>query len=82
MNELKKEDLLKVLGDEGFAQELTTTKTLLISNRDSMFVTGFVLSNENGDVAIVDKSSVRWLNQDKFWDLMHGKQESLINSCN
>jgi hypothetical protein len=50
---------------------LTRRKTKDICERHHYKVTGFTLTNINGEKCVVDMSAVRWLTNSEFWDLMH-----------
>jgi len=66
MNIIEKE-LSSVFGDN-----LTVKKVEHIIQRDNSVITGFVLTDKSGNVAIVDKAAVRWLSKDEWWKLFHG----------
>lgn len=61
---IKEDDFNEVL-------PLTFEKIRHIIHRDGFFITGFVLTRENGEKCIVDMSAVRWLSKDEFFNLMH-----------
>jgi len=63
--------LLTVLGENAPSKILTAHKTEFVAQRDNGVVTGFVITNPNGDIAIIDKSAVRWLSKDEWWGLFH-----------
>ena len=55
---------------------LTHRKAKGIIQDKNFYVTGFVLTQEDGDKCIVDMSAVRWLSMSEFHDLMHPPVES------
>ena len=70
------QDILAALNDP--IATLTARKaTELITDRHGR-VTGVVLRFEDGRMAIIEKSAVRWLTAEQAWDLMHPKQGYLI----
>ena len=54
-------------------ESLTIKKTLEIMERDQSFVTGFIVTSKDGDIAIVNNSAVRWMSKENLWNLMHGE---------
>lgn len=58
------------------ASELTAAKAASLLH-DGWYVSGLVLTNEEGRTCIVDKSAVRWLGKDEFWWLMHDSESPL-----
>ena len=67
---ITKQELLHVLGGAP-ASDLTASKTIHCIGRDNSEITGFVLTEPNGRIGIVDKSAVRWLSSQEMWSLMH-----------
>ena len=55
--------------------DLTHQKTKHIIQRDRFFVSGFVLTREDGKKCIVDMSAVRWMDCDEFFKMMHPSEE-------
>ena len=66
-----KDSLLAVLGESARSRNLTAEKTSICMERDGSQVTGFVVTDKNGGVGIIDKSACRWLEPDEMWWLMH-----------
>ena len=56
----------------GEVTSLTELKTRSIIEGGAYQITGYVLSNEDGKRAVVDRGAVRWIEKDAMWDLMHG----------
>ena len=50
---------------------LTHRKAKGIIQDKNFYITGFVLTQEDGDKCIVDMSAVRWLSMSEFHDMMH-----------
>jgi hypothetical protein len=42
---------------------LTAEKTAEIMERDGSVVTGFVVTDKYGDIGIIDKGAVRWIDK-------------------
>jgi len=64
-------ELISILRDSKFKKELTAKKTAELIEDKKYVVTGFVVTDKNGDVGIVDKSAVRWLDKHDFFSMMH-----------
>lgn len=65
--------LLDVLDEEALARRLTARKTMQILENglvQKRKVTGFVITDSLGNIGIVDKSRVRWINKEHFITLM------------
>jgi len=57
---------------------LSADKAAFICDRDGSSISGFVVTNnKTGEIAIIDKSAVRWLSSDEMWWLMHDSQSPL-----
>jgi hypothetical protein len=69
----KKLELMSVMGQ--FGKNLTAEKTAEIIERDGSVVTGFVVTDKYGNVGIIDKGAVRWIDKDKFYGMMHNEIE-------
>lgn len=67
-----KEKLLEVLDEKAQARDLTAMKTNSILKQGGFKITGFVVTDVAGGVAIIDKSAVRWMTKDHLWEMMHG----------
>lgn len=75
------DDTSPAIANDAPAAELTIEKVKQCIKRDGSKITGYVLTDKHGDVAIIDKSAVRWLGQSELWWLMHDS-ESPIHSAN
>lgn len=73
-------DLLAVMGVNAPAKLLTAFKTGSVMARDGSSITGFVITDKNGRVAIIDKSACRWLTKEEMWWLMHESGPSLMTA--
>jgi hypothetical protein len=56
---------------------LTAVKTAEIMERDGSVVTGFVVTDKYGNVGIIDKGAVKWIDKAKFYGMMQGGQQPL-----
>jgi hypothetical protein len=65
----KKLELMSVMGQ--FDKNLTIEKTAEIIKRDGSVITGFVVTDKYGNVGIIDKGAVRWIDKAKFYGMMH-----------
>lgn len=54
-----------------WSDALTARKANDVQSTHGYHYSGYVLTNDNGNVAIVDKGAVRWLSKDQFWNLLH-----------
>jgi len=72
--QMKESTLLTMLGENAQAADLTAHKTAFAMHRDKSIITGFVVTSPNGEVGIIDKSAVRWLSQDEWWNFFHPKK--------
>lgn len=68
---MSESELLSILSDSKFKKELTAKKTAELLESKKYVVTGFVITDVNGDIGIVDKSAVRWLDKRDFFSMMH-----------
>jgi len=66
-------ELMSVMGQ--FDKNLTIEKTAEIIERDGSVVTGFVVTDKYGNVGIIDKGAVRWIDKTKFNNMMHNEIE-------
>jgi hypothetical protein len=71
---MTEQDLLSILGENAQSKNLTAKKTNEIMQRDKSVITGFVVTDASGNVAIVDKSAVRWMSKDQLWQFFHSNQ--------
>jgi len=55
--------------------DLTHKKTKQIIQRYGFFVSGFVLTREDGSKCVVDMSAVRWMDADEFFKMMHPSED-------
>ena len=53
---------------------LTAVKTAEIRERDGSVVTGFVVTDKYGNVGIIDKGAVKWIDKAKFYGMMQGDE--------
>lgn len=67
---ITRQELMHVL-DGAPSPDLTAHKTIACMGRDNSDITGFVLTDPNGLIGIVDKGAVRWLSSEEMWHLMH-----------
>jgi hypothetical protein len=65
----KKLELMSVMGQ--FDKNLTIEKTAEIIKRDGSVITGFVVTDKYGNVGIIDKGAVKWIDKAKFYGMMH-----------
>jgi hypothetical protein len=72
---ITKFDLMSIMGEFDFKNELTAEKTSQIIERDGSVVTGFVVTDKYGDVGIIDKGAVKWIDKDKFYGMMQGDEQ-------
>jgi hypothetical protein len=64
--------LLTVLGETAPARDLTASKTAAhLAKTPTAQITGFVLTDERGELGIVDKSACRWVSPPEMWWIMH-----------
>lgn len=63
------------LGADAPSADLTAKKTASILDRDGGQITGFVITQPSGNIGIVDKGAVRWLDKEEMWRLMHPDNE-------
>ena len=68
---IKESELLSVMGDSEFCRALTAEKTVQIIERDDSVITGFLVTDQYGNVGIIDKNAVRWFDRAKFHGMMH-----------
>ena len=68
---MSESELLSILRDSKFKKELTAKKTAELIEDKKYVVTGFVVTDKNGDVGIIDKSAVRWLDKHDLFSMMH-----------
>ena len=68
----KKFELMSVMGQ--FGKNLTAEKTAEIIERDGSVVTGFVVTDKYGNVGIIDKGAVKWIDKAKFYGMMQGDE--------
>lgn len=55
-------------------KRLTESKAEHICKRDGMQVCGYVMiSEETGQMCVVSKAAVRWIDSDEFFNFMHDK---------
>jgi len=71
----KKLELMSVMGQ--FDKNLTIEKTAEIIKRDGSVITGFVVTDKYGNVGIIDKGAVKWIDKAKFYGMMQGGQQPL-----
>lgn len=57
--------------------EVRTKNNVTIASieRDGSVVTGFVVTDKYGNVGIIDKGAVRWIDKAKFHNMMHNEIE-------
>jgi hypothetical protein len=67
-------EIKAALGPTALSKELTAKKAATVLRTQGGQITGFVVTTGRGEIAIVDKSAVRWLGLAEFWQLMHPKQ--------
>jgi hypothetical protein len=67
--------LLEIVTDKERCNILTAEKTAEIIERDGSVVTGFVVTDKYGNVGIIDKGAVRWIDKTKFNNMMHNEIE-------
>lgn len=65
-------ELMYVMGQ--FGKNLTAVKTAEIIERDGSVVTGFVVTDKYGNVGIIDKGAVKWIDKAKFYGMMQGDE--------
>ena len=65
-------ELMYVMGQ--FGKNLTAEKTAEIMERDGSVVTGFVVTDKYGNVGIIDKGAVKWIDKAKFYGMMQGDE--------
>jgi predicted enzyme involved in methoxymalonyl-ACP biosynthesis len=54
--------------------DLTAEKTAEIIERDGSVITGFVVTDKYGNVGIIDKGAVKWIDKAKFYGMMQGDE--------
>jgi hypothetical protein len=62
--------LLDIVTDKERSNIWTAVKTAEIIERDGSVVTGFVVTDKYGNVGIIDKGAVKWIDKAKFYDMM------------
>lgn len=65
-----KEQLSTLLTNPKYNNKLTAAKSAELLEGGNYSVTGFVLTDNNGDVCIIDKSAVRWLDKRDLFSMM------------
>ncbi len=50
---------------------LTISKATSICEINNFEGTGFVMRNKDGRVCVIEKSAVRWIENEEWWDIMH-----------
>ena len=68
--------LLEIVTDKERSNVLTAEKTANIIERDNSVITGFVVTDKYGDVGIIDKGAVRWIDKKQFFKEMHGYDQN------
>ena len=66
--------LLDIVTDKERSNVLTAVKTAEIIERDGSVVTGFVVTDKYGNVGIIDKGAVKWIDKAKFYGMMQGDE--------
>jgi len=67
--------LLEIVTNKERINILTAEKTAEIIERDGSVVTGFVVTDKYGDIGIIDKGAVRWIDKKQFFKEMHGYEQ-------
>lgn len=76
INNKSEESLEKLL--DGAAKRLTAHKTFtILKNMPDYHLSGFVVTDHDGKVAIIDKAAVRWLSKAAWWKIMHNVKKNL-----
>jgi hypothetical protein len=66
---------------------LTAEKTANIIERDNSDITGFVVTDKYGNVGIINKGAVKWIDKQEFFVMMQGetneqpKKSNLCTAC-
>jgi hypothetical protein len=66
--------LLDIVTDKERSNIWTAVKTAEIIERDGSVVTGFVVTDKYGNVGIIDKGAVKWIDKAKFYGMMQGDE--------
>ncbi len=68
--------LLEIVTDKERSNIWTAVKTAEIIERDGSVVTGFVVTDKDkyGNVGIIDKGAVKWIDKAKFYGMMQGDE--------
>jgi hypothetical protein len=66
--------LLEIVTDKERSNIWTAVKTAEIIERDGSVVTGFVVTDKYGNVGIIDKGAVKWIDKAKFYGMMQGDE--------
>ena len=66
--------LLDIVTDKERSNIWTAVKTAEIIERDGSVVTGFVVTDKYGNVGIIDKGAVRWIDKAKFYGMMQSDE--------
>ncbi len=66
--------LLDIVTDKERSNIWTAVKTAEIIERDGSVVTGFVVTDKYGNVGIIDKGAVKWIDKVKFYGMMQGDE--------
>ena len=66
--------LLDIVTDKERSNVFTAVKTAEIIERDGSVVTGFVVTDKYGNVGIIDKGAVKWIDKAKFYGMMQGDE--------
>jgi hypothetical protein len=66
--------LLEIVTDKERSNIWTAVKTAEIIERDGSVITGFVVTDKYGNVGIIDKGAVKWIDKAKFYGMMQGDE--------
>lgn len=66
--------LLDIVTDKERSNVLTAVKTAEIIERDGCVVTGFVVTDKYGNVGIIDKAAVKYIDKAKFYNMMQSDE--------
>ena len=72
--------LLDIVTNTGKTNMLTAEKTANIIERDNSDITGFVVTDKYGNVGIINKGAVKWIDKQEFFVMMQEETKPSITN--
>lgn len=72
--------LLDIVTNTERSNILTAEKTAIIIERDNSDITGFVVTDKYGNVGIINKGAVKWIDKQEFFVMMQGETTPSITN--